>query len=81
MGGLRGIRSSGRENAVDPSQIVRPNGCRQWKWWIDVALRNWPRDQFDYIWLIDPPAYDEKLTAGMRPVWRGPDSVLYQVRP
>jgi hypothetical protein len=67
--------------AADSSQIVRPTGCREGGWWIDRALRAWPRDKFDYIWLIDPPPFDEKLTAGMRPVWRGPDSVLYQVRP
>ena len=67
--------------AADSSQIVRPTGCRAGGWWIDRALRVWPRDKFDYIWLIDPPPYDEKLAAGMRPVWRGPDSVLYQVKP
>ena len=35
----------------------------------------------EYVWVIDPPPFDEKLTAGMRPVWRGPGSVLYQVKP
>jgi len=67
--------------ATDSSQIVSPTGCRTSGWWIDRALRAWPRNKFDYIWLIDPPPFDEKLTAGMRPVWRGPDSVLYQVQP
>lgn len=67
--------------AADPSQIVRPNGCRSRSWWIDRALRGLPREHFDYVWLIDPPPYDEKLVADMRPVWRGPGSVLYQVRP
>jgi hypothetical protein len=67
--------------AADSSQIVRPNGCRVSSWWIDRALRAWPRDKFDYIWLIDAPPFDQKLVAGMRPVWRGPDSVLYQIRP
>jgi hypothetical protein len=67
--------------AADSSQIVRPNGCRVSGWWINRALRLWPRDKFDYIWLIDPPPHDQKLLSGMRAVWRGPDSVLYQVRP
>ncbi|HEY0164812.1 MAG TPA: hypothetical protein VGB39_05510, partial [Sphingomicrobium sp.] len=66
--------------AADSSQIVRPNGCRVSGWWIDRALRAWPRDKFDYIWLIDPPPHDPKLLAGMRLVWRGPDSLLYQVK-
>ncbi len=65
--------------AADSSQIVRPNGCRVSGWWIDRALRAWPRDKFDYIWLIDPPPHDPRLLAGMRLVWRGPDSLLYQV--
>ena len=67
--------------AADSSQIVRPNGCRTSGWWIDRALRAWPRDKFDYLWMIDPPPYDPKLVAGLRPVWRGPDTVLYQVEP
>jgi len=67
--------------AADPSQIVLPTGCREGGWWIDRALLAWPRDSFDYIWLIDPPPFDQKLVAGLRPVWRGPDSILYQVEP
>jgi hypothetical protein len=67
--------------AADSSQIVRPNGCPTSGWWIDRALRVWPRGKFDYLWLIDPPPYDAKLVAGLRPVWRGPDTVLYQVEP
>jgi hypothetical protein len=67
--------------ASDSSQIVRPTGCRLRPWWIDRALRGLPREHFDYVWLIDPPPFDPKLVAGMRPVWRGPGSVLYQVRP
>ena len=67
--------------AADPSQIVRPNGCRSRRWWIDRALRSFPREHFDYLWLIDPPPFDPQQVAGLHPVWRGPDSVLYQVRP
>jgi hypothetical protein len=67
--------------AADPSQIVRPNGCRSRSWWIGRALRSFPREHFDYLWLIDPPPFDPKQVAGLHPVWRGPDSVLYQVRP
>jgi hypothetical protein len=67
--------------AADSSQIVRPTGCRGRRWTIDRALAAWPRDKFDYIWLIDPPPFDRRLVAGMQPVWRGPKSVLYRVRP
>jgi hypothetical protein len=49
--------------AADSSQIVRPNGCPTSGWWIDRALRVWPSDKFDYLWMIDPPSYDPRLVA------------------
>lgn len=66
--------------ANDPSQLVTRNGCTAQRWLrIDDALRNVPRDAFDYIWLISPPPYDARLTAGLRPVWRDGDSVLFRI--
>jgi hypothetical protein len=67
--------------SADPSEIVRPTGCKRRPWWISRALRAMPRDKIDYLWLITPPEYDPELVAGMKPVWRGPDSILYQVNP
>jgi hypothetical protein len=68
--------------AADPSQLVRPNGCyeplhRQ----IDQSLSTLPRNDFDYVWLIDPPPYSPGSVADMKPVWRGPGSILYQTHP
>jgi hypothetical protein len=68
--------------ASDPSQLVRPNHCidrlhRQ----IDQSLATLPRNDFDYVWLIDPPAYSPETVADMKLVWRGPGSILYQTRP
>ena len=68
--------------AADSSQIVRGNDCgRRGAWRIDAALRALPRDRFDYVWMIDVPPFDRRLIAGMRPVWRGRGSILYQIRP
>lgn len=67
--------------SADPSQIVAPNGCKPRPWWIDRALARLPRDQFDYVWMIDAPSYDPALVAGMTPVWRGRGSVLYRIGP
>ena len=64
----------------DPSQQVVPRRCRGERWLsIEDALRGFPRDAFDYVWLIRPPPYDPQLTAGLKPVWRNGPSVLYQV--
>ncbi|HEY6048855.1 MAG TPA: hypothetical protein VIV07_07405, partial [Sphingomicrobium sp.] len=65
--------------AADPSQLVRPNNChdllhRQ----INQSLATLPRNDFDYVWLVDVPPYDPQLVDGMKPVWRGPGSILYQ---
>lgn len=65
--------------AADPSQLVRPNRCLdRLHRMIDQSLGALPREDFDYVWLIDVPPYDHSLVAGMRPVWRGPGSILYQ---
>ena len=68
----------------DPSQIVRDNNCGPRNdWTIDRALAEVgnSRRRFDYLWLIDPGAYDPRLVAGMQPVWRGPGSILYRLNP
>jgi hypothetical protein len=64
----------------DPSQIVTSHHCRYEVWrTIDEALATFPRHAFDYVWLIDPPPYDARLTKGLRPIWRSGTSVLYRV--
>jgi hypothetical protein len=68
--------------AADPSNIVRPDRCpERIHRTIDASLAEVPRDAFDYIWLIDIASQDPKLTQGVQPVWRGPGSILYRVRP
>jgi hypothetical protein len=68
--------------AADPSQLVRPNHCLDpLHRMIDQSLSTLPRDDFDYVWLIDPPAYDPETVADMKLVWRGPGSMLYKTRP
>ena len=66
--------------AADPSQITRPGWCRgRGGWFVNAALAQFPREQFDYLWLIDPPPFDPKYVAGLRPVWRNGRSVLYRL--
>jgi hypothetical protein len=66
--------------AADPSQLVRPDHCRDYLHrTIDQSLAALPRNDFDYVWLIDVPPYDPTLVAGLQPVWRGPGSILYRL--
>ena len=68
--------------AADPSQIVRENSCYDGLHkTIDQSLEMLPRNDFDYVWLVDPPRYDPRLVAEITPVWRGPGSILYRLHP
>ncbi len=64
----------------DPSQIVTDVKCPR-EWWrpIALALSRFPRDAFDYVWVIEPPAYDPALEKGLIPVWRDGRSALFRV--
>ena len=68
--------------ASDPSQLARPNNCRdRGHLQINQSLAFLPRDAFDYVWLVDPPDFDPAFVAGLHEVWRGGGSILYRVRP
>jgi hypothetical protein len=66
--------------AHDPSEVVTNRYCRG-EWWrtIDMSLARFPRDAFDYVWLIDPPAYDPQYTAGLIPIWQNGTSRLFRI--
>jgi hypothetical protein len=75
------VRYAGaRGFAHDPSEIVTDRRCRT-EWWrpVDVALRRFPRDAFDYVWLLRPPPFDPALLNGLTPVWRDGPYALYRV--
>ena len=46
-----------------------------------MALTEFPRDAFDYVWLIQPPQFDHRLESGLTPIWRSGPSVLFKVNP
>jgi len=72
-------RAAGRF-AHDPSELVTDVKCPR-EWWrpIALALSTFPRDAFDYVWLISPPDYDPRLEQGLTPIWRDGDSALFRV--
>lgn len=69
-----------RPFAHDPSQITTSTQCPT-EWWrpIAISLVRFPRDAFDYVWLISPPRYDPRLEQGLTPVWRDGSSALFRV--
>lgn len=71
----------GQKFSADNSQAVVPNDCPIGIWGTDIdkALAAIPRNDFDYLWIIEPPAYDPALLKGMKPIWRGGSSVLLQI--
>ncbi|MFT3976037.1 MAG: hypothetical protein QM688_02815 [Sphingomonas bacterium] len=68
--------------AHDASQIVTQRWCLH-EWWrpIGFSMARFPRDAFDYVWLIRTPAYDPRYASDLVPVWRSPDgsSTLFKV--
>ncbi|HSI17091.1 MAG TPA: hypothetical protein VK980_04930, partial [Sphingomonas sp.] len=64
----------------DPSELVTDVKCPR-EYWRPVAraLVLFPRDAFDYVWLIRPPHYDRRLEKGLIPIWRDGDSVLFKI--
>ena len=66
--------------AHDPSQIVTRVQCGGEFWRpIERGLTTFPRGAFDYVWLIEPPAHDPRLEAGLIPVWRSGRSALFRI--
>jgi hypothetical protein len=64
----------------NPSEIVRPNVEHDGAYrTVDEALTQLPREGFDYIWLLHPPAFDRRLTRDLQLVWRGPDAMLFRI--
>ena len=59
-----------------PTCSARANGGGR----VAGRWRAFPRDAFDYVWLIRPPPYDPALTRGLTPIWRdGTRASLYRV--
>ena len=70
----------GRGYNHDPSQLVTLRKCRREFWRpVNQALAEFPREAYDYVWLVRPPPYDRRLEAGLQPLWRSGTSTLFRV--
>lgn len=66
--------------AHDPSQIVTAEQCPREFWrTIRVSMARFPREAFDYVWLIQPPPYEPRFNVGLVEMWRDEPSVLFRV--
>ena len=64
----------------DPSHVVIPAGCVDRDLLrVEDALQRLPRQAFDYVWLIDPPPFDPRLTDGLQLVWSKGRSKLFRI--
>ena len=43
------------------------------------VLLRFPRDAFDYVWMIQPGDFDMLARPGLTPIWRRKDAVLYRI--
>ena len=69
-----------RGYAHDPSQLVTYMKCPRQFWRpVGRSLARFPREAFDYVWLISPPPYEKRLEAGLIPVWRDGTSALFRI--
>ena len=74
------LRYEAGEFSQDPSQMVEAPGCHfQGRPSLPVAMATFPRDRFDYVWLIDGNPAHVPADAGLRMLWRSPTGALYRV--
>ncbi|WBO22696.1 hypothetical protein [Sphingomonas abietis] len=74
-------RPAGRYYSHDPSQIVRRPDCRARNEPIlEIALEYFPRDAYDYVWMIDMPSNRWPIDPDLVPIWEGNRfGVLYRI--
>ena len=64
----------------DPSQMVRSNDSSVDFWnSVDQSLATFPRDAFDYVWLIKVPPFDSLLLGGLERLWSNETGAVYRV--
>jgi hypothetical protein len=79
-----------RNFTSDPTQIIYPKNCmlstRRERGFhpdqrtTEEALAQFPRDGFDFVWMIRPPEFKMIARPGLQPMWRGRDSILYRIQ-
>jgi hypothetical protein len=64
----------------NPSQIVSEKQCEDERWLTsNQALRQFPRDAFDYVWMIDAPA-GTRAPNDLAAIWTNGADTLYRIK-
>lgn len=64
----------------DPSQVIELRACTGNHWrTAQEAIGTFPRQAFDYLWLINPPPIPAELLNGLEPIWSNGRSGLYRI--
>lgn len=65
----------------DPSQIVMATSCTTPRGFLTLAeaLARFPRDRFDYVWVLAAAPVDARILAGLEPVWSDGRDILFRV--
>jgi hypothetical protein len=84
------IYAPAREFGADPSELTYTRKCQNKSLpkiakgetvgrTADQALRLFPREAFDFVWLIHPSGFTRKPRQGLDLIWSGSDSQLYKI--
>jgi hypothetical protein len=66
--------------ALDETQFYKPEQCRNDELMgIEPVLARFPREAFDYVWLLDVEPSEWPREDWLRPVWRSDRSILYRI--
>jgi hypothetical protein len=77
---LRVLKTDAPGFVSDPSQLVKNTTERAERWRTnESALRDFPRDAFDYVWVITPKPFDPSVLNGLTVVWQNGRDTLYRV--
>ena len=74
------LRYTAGRFSEDPSQMVEAPGCKmRGRLNLDEAIVDFPRERFDYVWLIDAVPANWPVDPGLKLIWHSATGALYRV--
>ncbi len=66
--------------ASDPSQYVFSGDCDKQGRTMESKLSAFPRDRFDFVWIIDPPITVKLQNYGLEPIYSDSNTALLRIK-